>query len=105
MDEGQFEFLLERAACPHGFALDVPEEDGDGPSFLANRRNFLGDLANEAAGKVGLDAMKDALRAIAGKVDSCGHAHLSTLHDVGRMMKFASAVWAGREPHEVLEEM
>jgi hypothetical protein len=68
-------------------------------------KNYLEDLANEATGRIRAEAMKDALKAIAGEVDSCGHSHLSTLHDVGKVMRFASAVLAGRDPHEVLQEM
>jgi hypothetical protein len=68
-------------------------------------RNYLEDLANEATAKTGADAMKDALKAIAGEVDSCGHSHLSTLHDVGKVLRFARAVLAGQNPHEVLQEM
>ena len=49
--------------------------------------------------------IEDALRAIAGDVDSCGHSHGSVLHDIGKVMEFADAVLKGRDPHDVLREM
>jgi len=47
----------------------------------------------------------DALKAIAGEVDSCGHSHGSILHDIGKVIEFANEVLKGRDPHEVLKEM
>ena len=49
--------------------------------------------------------LTDALLAVAGEVDSCGHSHMSILHDVGKIIEFASEVLKGRDPHEVLREM
>ncbi len=61
-------------------------------------KNFLEDLTKEGF-------PKDALKAIAGEVDSCGYSHMSILHDISKVLEFASEVLRGRDPHEVLREM
>lgn len=65
-------------------------------------KNFLEDM--ETATKVA-GFPKDALKAISGEVDSCGYSHGSILHDIGKVMEFATEVVKGRDPHEVLKEM
>ena len=62
-------------------------------------KNYIEDVVNEAVQNA------DALVAIAGGVDSCGYSHGSILHDVGKVMEFASKVLEGRRPHDVLKEM
>lgn len=52
-----------------------------------------------------LPRFANALRAIAGDVDSCGYSHGSTLHDIGKVITLAQEVLRGRDPHEVLAEM
>ena len=67
-------------------------------------QNFLEDLSKDMS-DLNPDIARDALKAIAGEADSCGHSHGSILHDIGKVVEFVTQVLKGRDPHEVLREM
>lgn len=46
--------------------------------------------------------LEEALRMVAGHVDSCGHTHGSGLHDVGAVARLAERVLEGDDPHDAL---
>ncbi len=47
----------------------------------------------------------DALKMIAGIVDSCGYTHGSVLIDAGDVSVIAALVFEGKTAHEALEEV
>lgn len=70
-------------------------------------KNFIEDMARESKRMESkrMARFEDALKAIAGEVDSCGFSHGSVLHDIGKVIEFATEVLRDRDPHEVLKEM
>lgn len=48
---------------------------------------------------------EDALKMIAGEVDSCGFSHGSQLHDLGHVGALAVRVLEGKDPHDALQEI